>query len=136
MTDPQEAIAAMLQEARLARTQGRLDEAARRYAQAADLSRASREPLLLAHALRHVSDIARECGNTTLALQAGEEAVALYRAADSSPLDLANALRANALALQALHASAAARALWEQARPLYLAQGVQAGVAECDRHLR
>ena len=52
----------------------------------------------LAHALRHVADLARELGRLPEALAAGEEAVGLLNAADGGRrLDLANALALEAL---------------------------------------
>ncbi len=135
MTGATEAIAAACDDARQARHQGRLDEATRYYARAAAMARVAGEHDALAHALRHLSDTAREQGDAQLALEAGEEAVALYRPG-SSPLNLANALRLNALALQALDSRPLAVPLWAEARTLYLAEGVQAGVDECDRCLK
>ena len=135
MTSVKEAIAAACDDARQARNQGQLDQAGRYYARAAAMARVAGEHGALAHALRHVSDIAREQGDTQLALEAGEEAVALYRPG-SSTLDLANALRLNALALQDFGSEPLSVPLWAEARTLYLAEGVQAGVGECDRRLK
>src|ERR1700745_2638432 len=106
MTGAKEAIAMACDDAHQARKQGRLGEAARYYASAAAMARVAGEHDGLAHALRHVSDLARERGDGPLALEAGEEAVALYRAG-ASPLNLANALRVHALALQTLGNGAA-----------------------------
>ena len=135
MTSAKEAIAAACKDAQQARNQGQMDEARRYCARAAAMARVAGEHDALAYALRHLSDIAREQGDTQLALEAGEEAVALYRSG-SSPLNLANALRLNALALQALGSEPLTVPLWAEARTLYLTEGVLAGVDECDRRLR
>lgn len=132
MSKAQETIA----EARNVRTAGDAAGAERLYRLGAELARAEDDTILRAHALRHISDLARECGDFTLALSQAEEAVALYRtAADARPLDLANALRLTALALEGLNSPHAAVPAWQEARRLYVQLGVQAGVDECDRHL-
>jgi hypothetical protein len=81
--------------------------------------------------LRHISDLERERGAQREAWQHASEAVALYRISDDR-LGLANAIR-----LQALSAKdrGEAHACWREARDLYSALEVSAGVAECDRRL-
>jgi tetratricopeptide (TPR) repeat protein len=131
-----EAFGAMFDAARRDRNEGQRDEAERGYALAADRARAVGEPLPLAHALRHVSDLARERGAADQALQAAKEAVALYRSApDLRPLDLANALRLEGLALTATGRGSEAMPVWQEARALYESVGVTAGVDEADREL-
>jgi hypothetical protein len=126
----------MIEEARQARDAGRSGEARLAYADAAELARSEQDGDLRAHALRHVSDLAREHGETGQALTAAEEAVALYRAMPHCrPLDLANALRLNALAPDDFARGYEAALRWGEARDLYASEQVQAGVEECDRHL-
>ena len=61
------------------------------------------------------------------------EALAIYRRNERTPpLDLANALRGFALLKGR---SAEANALWQEARDLYAAVGVEAGVAESSGRL-
>jgi hypothetical protein len=48
---------------------------------------------------------------------------------------LANAIRPVALLHEAQGREAEAAPLWREARTLYEAHGVEAGVAECDAHL-
>jgi hypothetical protein len=130
------AINDALDEARGARTAGNAGLAEKTYAHAAALARSEGNPALRAHALRHVSDLARERGAHGEAPAAAKEAAALYRTApDARPLDLANALRLNALALGGVAGGNETAFLWREARALYLHAQVTAGVDECDRHL-
>lgn len=132
MSEAREAIA----EARAVRKAGDAAAAEQLYRRAAELARSEQDALLRAHALRHVSDLARERGDMHQALAAAEEAAAFYRAApDESPLDLANALRLTALALEGAGRKPEALPAWREARSLYAHVDVQAGVDECDRHL-
>jgi tetratricopeptide (TPR) repeat protein len=129
-------FAEMFAAARADRNAGRRDEAEHAYGAAASQARTENEPLALAHAQRHVSDLARERGSIDEALSAAAEAVAIYRAQSGSrPLDLANALRLNALALDAADRREEAAALWQEARGLYSSLGVTAGVDEADLRL-
>jgi tetratricopeptide (TPR) repeat protein len=122
--------------ARADRRAGRLEQAEHGYAVAADQARSKHDPLALAHALRHMSDLARERGSIAEALSSAAEAVAIYRArSDSSPLDLANALRLNALALSDSGRPEDSKPLWKEARDLYASVGVPAGVEEAEMRL-
>jgi tetratricopeptide (TPR) repeat protein len=104
------------------------------YSSAARLARSAGDAPRLAHALRHVSDLARERDASAEALAAAREASDLYRSeAGAKSLDLANSLRLQALALEALGRRAESRPLWEEAGRLYRQADV--GVAECERHL-
>jgi tetratricopeptide (TPR) repeat protein len=132
MSQARETIA----EARSIRTAGDAAAAEQLYRQGAALARSEDDDVLRAHALRHVSDLARERGDVGEALAAAEEAVTLYRAApDARPLDLANALRQLALALEGAGHPQEAVPAWQEARGLYARVDVQAGVEEADRHL-
>jgi len=131
-----DAVRELLAAARQARNERRMDDALLGYSQAAELARDNHNPTLLAHALRHVSDIAREMGRAEMALAAGKEAVDLVRATPGSPhLDLANALRVTALAWQGLGKPAEAAPLWREARDLYTSADIPAGVKECEENL-
>lgn len=132
----QDDLRQIIENAKEARMAGRVSEAREAYRRAADLARAGSDQRLLAYALRHVSDLARENGDFNEALMAGSAAVAIYRAdPDAAPLDLANALRVHALALADTAPSGQAIALWREARTFYAALGIPEGVAECDAHL-
>ena len=132
----QDRIRQAISAAREARASGDVRTARNAYARAADLARSAGERGLLAHALRHISELARESGDLTQALSAGKEAVALYRAEpNAKSLDLANALRVNALALGASEPPSDPAYLWREARELHVNLGIEDAVAECDEHL-
>jgi hypothetical protein len=120
-----------LEDARRHRAEGRIGDAERGYARAAEIARLNADRAGLAHALRHMSDLARERGERSQAREHACEAVELYRKG-SDRLGLANAIRLKAL-------SAAdpieAKACWLEARDLYSALDIPAGVSECDSHL-
>ena len=133
MTD---AIEAHLTTAREAMAEGRAADARNSYARAAALSRESGAPLLQAHALRHLSDLDREADHLEQALAHAEQAAALYRAnGQGTSLDMANAVRLKALALDSLRRQEPARLAWTTARDLYAEAGIAAGVAECEARL-
>jgi hypothetical protein len=133
MTD---AIEAHLTLARDAAAGGRAGDARNSYARAAALSRESGAPLLQAHALRHLSDLDREADHPEQALAHAEQAAALYGAnGQGATLDMANALRLKALALDEMRRAGPARTAWTAARDLYVALDVSAGAAECERRL-
>jgi tetratricopeptide (TPR) repeat protein len=90
----------------------------------------------LAHTIRHVADILRESGRAELAEPRYDEALALYRKhPETPPLDLANAIRGLALLKSDSRRSESAKALWQEARELYAAVNVEAGVEESKRRL-
>lgn len=124
-------IALALQDARRQRADGRADDAERGYGRAAELARSGGDSNALAHALRHLSDLARERGASIEAWEHASEAVDLYRRTDDR-LGLANAIR-----LQAMSAASPERAehCWAEARAFYSSLGNIAGVRECDSHL-
>lgn len=125
-------IEVALRDARRYRNEGRAADAEQAYYRAADLARENGNQLALAHALRHMSDLARQRAGLVDAWAYASEAASLYRQSDDR-LGLANAMR-----LQALSATGneEAKHCWREARDLYLALGVITGVDECDSHLR
>jgi hypothetical protein len=128
-------ISEMLDMARSDRNAGRHEAAERGYAAAASQARMEGEQIALAHALRHLSDLARERGCPAEALSAAAEAVEIYRQAEARPLDLANAIRLNALALADVGRGTEAAPLWLEVRDLYSLAAVQAGIEEAEAHL-
>ena len=133
MTD---AIEAHLTLARGAAAEGRAGDARNSWARAAALSRESGAPLLQAHALRHLSDLDREADHLEQALAHAEQASALYSAnGQGASVDMANALRLKALALDSLRRAKPAQAAWRAARDVYVAADVETGVAECNVRL-
>lgn len=115
---------------------GRLKAACSRYREAVSLSRSADDARRLAHALRHLADIERERGRVANAVAPASEAVGIYRSCpDASTLELANALRVWALALDARDQSEQAASIWREAMALYDAEGIDAGVKECEARL-
>jgi tetratricopeptide (TPR) repeat protein len=126
-----EQIALLLKDARLQRAEGRAEAAERVYSKAAQLARSENDLAALAHALRHLSDLARARGASAEALESASEAVHIYRGSDDR-LGLANAIRLKALSAATPGES---KACWKEARTVYELLGVSAGVCECDSHL-
>ena len=126
----------VVDQARQDRGDGRLREALEGYERAADRARSANDMGTLAYAQRHVADLQRERGQHHAAESAAAEAVLLYRQHSGSvSLDLANARRAWALAQESLGQLPEAERSWREARSLYDAVGVLAGVRECDEHI-
>lgn len=96
------------------------------YEESVALLRQLDRPLMLAHTVRHLGDVYCESGLRELAESCYDEALTLYRnQPDRSPLDLANAIRSLAVLR-----SEQARTLWEEAREIYAALGIDAGIKE------
>lgn len=107
-----------------------------RYEDKVARARASGDARALAHALRHLVEIHTGAGRLEAADECISEALDLYRPMHDLPaLERANTLRPLALLREAQGRGEEARAAWEEARALYDATGVAAGVAECDAHL-
>lgn len=129
-------IAALTGQGRAERDCGHLAQAAIHYADALALSRSQNFPLRTAHIARHLGDIYRESGLAQQAEPLLAEAISLYRQNfDTKVLDLANAIRPLALLKNAQGDANSARQLWQEARALYAAANVEAGVSECSEYL-
>jgi tetratricopeptide (TPR) repeat protein len=121
----------------MARDGGRGTDALEYYRAAVAQLRGLDEPLRLAHTVRHVGDILRQQGQPEDACGCYEEALVIYRGrGETPPLDLANTLAGYARTRGDLRDTEAAVALWLEARDLYAAANVQAGVAEAERWLQ
>jgi len=115
---------------------GDVDAARPLYEEAVTLCRAEGDRLLLAHTIRHLGDIHRHEGHVDLAEPCYLEALTLYRSDEQTPpLDLANAIRPLAMIKENSADLEEARRLWEEARSLYAAVNIEAGVAECSARL-
>jgi tetratricopeptide (TPR) repeat protein len=126
----------LIETGRLERSRHRLDAARRYYEEAVAAYRKLDEPLRLAHTIRHVGDILQDAGQLVPAEPCYVEALAIYRQhPETPPLDLANAIRGFALLKGECSDIEVALALWRQARELYAAVKVQAGVEDCDRQI-
>lgn len=107
------------------------------WKKSADAARQAESGLLEGEALRHWADALRHENQL-------EEAGELYvRALDclqadpkTSPLSLGNAYRPMAILHENLGDNATAKQHWLTARDLYVEAGIQAGVDECDVHLK
>ena len=113
------------------------EKARRHYEEAVRHSRMHDEPARFAHTVRHLADLYCEEGEIDLAKASYEEALAIYRRdQNTSPGDLANAIRGFAVMKDAAGATEEARSLWEEARCIYASLGVEEGVEECSTRLR
>ncbi len=113
-----------------------LDAARQNYEDAIAIYRTVGDASSLAHAVRHLGDVHRSAGHPSLAEPCYEEALTFYRDHhETTPLELANAIRG----LAVLKADAGDRlkaiSLWKEARALYAEAGVKEGVAESDARL-
>jgi tetratricopeptide (TPR) repeat protein len=112
------------------------DAALAHYEKAVEIYRQQDNPLRLAHTIRHVADILRVEARLQEAQPLYEEALKVYRGQDGTPpLDLANALRGFALLKEQVGARQESQRLWREARSLYAAVEVAAGVEESDRRI-
>ncbi len=122
--------------ANLERDLGDIDAARVRYEAIARFCDADAEPRRHAVALRHLADVRCESGDLADAERGYVRALAILReAADTTPADLANALRPYALLCERTGRPDDARDAWREARGLYVVAGIEAGVEECDAAL-
>lgn len=122
--------------AKAARSRGDSGHAALFYINAAAVARDQGDLLAYAHRLRHAGELLLEDGKDADAAPLLADALAVYRAArETPPLDLANLLRPYAMLKEKAGERAEAIAFWTEARDLYEAAGVGAGVLECTRRL-
>jgi tetratricopeptide (TPR) repeat protein len=106
------------------------------YERAAAIYRSAGHEPGLAHTIRHVADIQQELGRREVAEPCYREALAIYRRhPETSALDLANVIRGLAILTFDAGQTEETRALWGEARDLYAAADVQAGVNESSRRL-
>jgi tetratricopeptide (TPR) repeat protein len=86
--------------------------------------------------VRHLGDAHQDLDQHGQAESCYREALSLYRAGDSRPLDLANAIRSYALLKECAGQHEEARELWAEARTLYASVNASGGVDECTSHLQ
>lgn len=129
-------VRALMLLGQIERDDKRSTRALKHYEEAVAISREADEPLRFAHAVRHLADLYCEEGRLDLSEGFYKESLAVYRAErKASPGDLANAIRGFAVMKDSAGAAEDARPLWEEARSLYAALGVDEGVEECNKHL-
>jgi tetratricopeptide (TPR) repeat protein len=101
------------------------------YSEAITLLRSAENNERLAYALRHAAEVRSELNEFAVAANHIQEAIRLYRSLDiADSLGLANSLR-----VSALNDEREAQASWREARELYSATHIAAGVDEANRHL-
>lgn len=106
------------------------------YEEAVTIYRDRDQPLTLAHTIRHVADVQRALARTEAAEVNYREVLAIYRGhPETSPLDLANAIRGMAILAADIGKKEEARALWQEAHDLYAAVNMEPGVKESSRRL-
>ncbi|HTB97758.1 MAG TPA: tetratricopeptide repeat protein [Terracidiphilus sp.] len=133
MTNIREAIA----RGREARRQRDFPLARAQYAEAAGIFRDQNDSLSYAHTIRHIADIHQQERNLIEARPLYEEALEIYRSnLDTKLLDLANTVRPYALLEEQLGNLEKAKTLWEEAGNLYGSLRIEAGVLECENHVR
>lgn len=133
---PSDLARALTDLGQIERDLGHLDAALKHYEEAAAIYRAQNNPPRLAHTIRHIGDIHRSAGRPALAEPCYDAALSFYRNdKQTTPLDLANAIRGLAILKTDAGDSARAIALWTEVRNLYCATAVSEGVAESDRRL-
>ena len=104
------------------------------YEEAVAAARDCDDAMRLAHAVRHLGDVHRRARRREDARRCYEEALTLYCGAASPPtLDFANAVRPMAMLKAQTGEPDEALALWREARALYAAVGIEAGVEEAER---
>ncbi|HEY1658987.1 MAG TPA: tetratricopeptide repeat protein [Candidatus Sulfotelmatobacter sp.] len=115
---------------------GHNDVALQHYEEAAEIYRPSADIQRLAHTIRHLGDLYRHERVNEKAEACYREALDLYRAdVKTTPLDLANAIRGFAMLQHDAGQNKEAKQLWTEARELYGAVNVEAGVKESTRRL-
>jgi tetratricopeptide (TPR) repeat protein len=122
--------------AKKARLEGRFAESADFYRRAAEVFDAAGEFMRGAHAARHQAEALLKAGDATGASACILEVVRFYRGTDVGRLEMANALRVAGLAEEDCGRRDEARAFWAEAREGYIAEGIDAGVAEAERRMR
>jgi tetratricopeptide (TPR) repeat protein len=116
--------------------EGRFAECADFYRRAAEVFDAAGEFMRGAHAARHRAEALIKAGDAKRASECILEVVRFYRGQEVGRLEMANALRVAGLAEEDCGRRDEARAFWAEAREGYLAEGIDAGVAEADRRMK
>jgi tetratricopeptide (TPR) repeat protein len=104
------------------RAEGQLEDAAMHERRAIAIRRGNGDVTGLAHALRHLADILTEANQPDEARPYLHEALGIYETAtDAPPLDVANAMRSEAMRLWVLGDDEASLLVWQLVRERYAA---------------
>ena len=94
-------------------------------------ARRGKDPLKVAHRVRHLGDAYQRAGRSALAERCYVEALTTYRRDERTrPLDLANAIRGFAVHKHEAGDAEQSQILWQEAHDLYAGLELSAGVAE------
>ncbi len=133
--EPETLVMALRAVAQIWTDVARIDDATPPLEEAVALCRQLGHEPLLAHTLRHLADVLGASdapASRARGLELAREALALTRSAGVEGLELANTVRALAVLEEQVRPGARdAAPLWAEARTLYAASGVDAGVEEC-----
>lgn len=118
------------------RDEGQADHGIARYEEALAIERSLGDRQRIAHTLRHLGDMHLNQGRPDAAEPFYEEAMRMYRSeTGAGALDLANAILGYSKLRQLRGDIDGATALLKEARGLYRALGIDAGVEDCDGRL-
>jgi uncharacterized protein HemY len=105
------------------------------YRQATEMFRKLNDALRLAHNMRHLADVLREAGKPAEAAPLYSESIEIYRRNSEYPLQLADAIRGQALMQGDLGEVGESLQSWAEAKALYQLVGVADGVAESKQRI-
>ena len=125
----------LIQQGRLARFEGRVEEALGHYQTAAELFREENEHLSWAESMRHVAALEVELKRGEDARRDIEAVLVAYSAMKVDVLELANATRVSALAAEACGEDERAKTAWKQAAELYAEARLLEGTIEHNREV-
>ena len=106
------------------------------YRRSAEVFDANGDFLRGAHAARHQAEALLKAGDAAGASECILGVVRFYRGREVGRLEMANAMRVAGLAAEALGHGKEASGYWGEAREGYAAEGVEAGVMECDARMK
>ena len=114
-----------------------LSEALELTCEAVDLARSLNTPMLLAHSLRHLGDVYFKLDKLEEAESVLQETIEIYRNESSAPgIELANALRVEALLQERLKKIPTALDTWSEVASIYKQANITEGVEEANQHIR
>jgi Soluble NSF attachment protein, SNAP len=116
--------------------EGKFAECADFYRRAAEVFDSVGDFMRGAHAARHQAEALLKTGDPSGASECIQGVVRFYRGREVGQPEMANALRVAALAEESLSHAKEALEYWAEAREGYLAEGMEAGVVECDQRLK